>query len=69
MTRWEQLQYIVTPPNNGFLVRFVLKILPHVLGSRMLQTQARVPGTAAEPPSQPQGTPALPGQEEQPLQI
>ncbi|EPQ14486.1 Oxysterol-binding protein-related protein 10 [Myotis brandtii] len=69
--------YSVTPPDNGFFVWFVLKILPHMLDSRMLQTQARVHGAAAEPPSrrgtaarvQAAGDPALPGQEEQPLQI
>lgn len=36
--------YSVTPLNNGFSVRFVLKILPLMLDSRMLQTQAGAVG-------------------------
>lgn len=68
--------YSVTPLDNGFFVWFVLKIPPHMLDSRMLQTQARVHGAAAEPPSrrgtaaqvQAAGDPALPSQQEQPLQ-
>lgn len=68
--------YSVTS-DNGFFVWFVLKILPHMPDSRMLQTRpgsmgqrpSLLPGVALQPRSRLRETPVLPGQEEQALQI